>query len=50
MSKYVTLMGERKAALFKGDEKKAKELWKQIQALAKSGKVTEEEFKAGAYL
>ena len=50
MSDYVKLMGERKKALFAGDEKKAESLWKEIEKLAESGEVTEDEFLAGAYL
>lgn len=50
MSKYVELMSERKKALFQGDEEKAARIWKAIEKLAKSGEVTDDEFKAGAYL
>jgi hypothetical protein len=49
-SKYVELMSQRKAALFKGDEKKAERLFKLAEKLAESGKVSEEEFIAAAYL
>lgn len=49
-SKYVELMGRRKAALFKGDEKKAEQLLKLAEKLAESGKVSDDEFVAAAYL
>ncbi len=50
MSTYVKLASERKNALFQGDEKKASVILKAMQKLAKSGTISEEEFKAAAYL
>mgnify|MGYP003347711561 CR=1 FL=1 len=50
MSDYVKLMGERKAALFAGDEEKAAKLFEKIEKLMDSGEVTDDEFVAGAYL
>lgn len=49
-SKYVELMGKRKEALFKGDEKKAEVLFQLAEKLAKDGKVSDDEFLAAAYL
>jgi hypothetical protein len=49
-SDYVMLMEARKRALREGDEATAEELLKSIRTLARSGKVTEEEFLAGAYI
>lgn len=50
MSKYVELMGARKAALRKGDREKADSLWKEAMVLKKSGKVSKEEMLAAAYI
>jgi len=49
-SKYVELMAKRKDALFKGDEAKAAELLLLAEQLAERGKVSDDEFKAAAYL
>jgi len=50
MSDYVKLMEARKAALFKGDEKKAEEALKMAEELIRRGKVTDDEAIAGAYI
>jgi|688.fasta_scaffold847901_2 hypothetical protein len=50
MSIYVKLASYRKHALFQGEEKEASVIFKAMQKLAKSGTVSEEEFKAAAYL
>lgn len=50
VSKYVELMGARKMALRKGDEEKAAKLLESARQLAKEGKVSEDEFIAGAYI
>jgi hypothetical protein len=49
-SNYVVLMEARKKALRKGDGAMADKLLLQIRQLVKSGRVTEEEFLAGAYI
>jgi hypothetical protein len=49
-SKYVELMGKRKEALFKGDEKKAEMILELAEKLVKEGKVSDDEFLAAAYL
>ena len=49
-SKYVALMEARKKALRQGEEQKAAKLLIAIRELARSGKVTEDEFVAGAYI
>ena len=49
-SKYVELMGARKAALRSGKEEQAAKLYAAAQKLKKEGKVTEEEFVAAAYI
>jgi hypothetical protein len=49
-SKYVALMEARKIALRRGDDQKAEQLMRAIRELARSGKVTQEEFIAGAYI
>jgi len=50
MSNYVKLVSERKKALLEGEEEKARKLFDEITTLVKSGKVTDDELKAGAYL
>lgn len=50
MSNYVKLASERKKALFQGNEEKAELIWKAMQRIKKSETVTEEEYKAAAYL
>jgi hypothetical protein len=49
-SKYVELMSRRKEALFKGDEATAEKLLDLAERLAQSGKVSDDEFLAAAYL
>lgn len=49
-SKYVELMGARKQALRRGNEEKAKRLFDMAMALVESGKVTEDEMLAAAYI
>lgn len=49
-SNYVMLMEARKRALRKGDGEMANALLLKIRQLVKSGKVSEEEFVAGAYI
>lgn len=50
MSKYVELMGARKAAVKKGDTKEANRLFQEAEKLKEAGKVSKEEFIAAAYI
>lgn len=49
-SRYVELMGARKAALRKGNRKEADKLYDEAIKLKESGEVTEEEMIAAAYI
>ena len=49
-SRYVELIGARKAALRNGKEEHAAKLYAAAQKLLKDGKVTQEEITAAAYI
>lgn len=49
-SKYVELMGARKAAMRKGDRETANKLYMAARKLKESGKVSKEEIIAAAYI